>query len=281
MRPTRHPPHPDTVYAGSSAGTIYRSSDRGQTWEEFASFPGGSVTGVGLDPSTPRRIYAAVRGVGFQFSENGGASWEERELGSNGYFGLAVNLADGSRLLVSTGGIIAPGDRAIFKSIDAGRTWSLKAGCTPTRPAFDAADTNYAYTGQYLDWGLWRSTDGGETWNPLSNLPGVAGFTYAAVDPREGKLWMSRAGMGVFLSTNHGEDWLDMSGSLVNRIIDDVAVEPLLGGRSPLVAAICTEGDGVHTAYDALAAVEPEAGPTSCSQVTASIQITGVPDPFL
>jgi photosystem II stability/assembly factor-like uncharacterized protein len=79
---------PDTVYAGVEDAALFRSTDAGQTWQEFAGLreakgnlwqPGAGgmcLHTILLDPSNPKRIYIAISAAGAFRTEDSGESWK-------------------------------------------------------------------------------------------------------------------------------------------------------------------------------------------------------------
>lgn len=266
------PHRPDTLFAGASSGALYRSIDRGATWAAFSTFP-GSVNAVGFDGQTLGRMYACVFGDSFYVSTNSGLTWKGHWFGGGGYLGLGVDPLDGARLLVTAHTAMYHG---IYKSTDAGENWALKEPIFPTNTiAFDPSDTSYAYCGGALDFGVWRSTDAGESWDILTGFPGGPGHSYVAIDPSRGSdPWAAKTAFGVYLARNHGETWLGASGDLVNRWFYGIGIRDVEGHGA--MAAVCTNGAGVHIASDVAAgAGGPWAPPALLLR-----RVIAVPNPF-
>jgi photosystem II stability/assembly factor-like uncharacterized protein len=252
------------VYAGTDSGNVYVSFDRGYSWGLFHTFEGGGVKGLGVDRGFFGRFYAAVQEDSVYVTEDGGATWHGSYFGGGGYIGLEVNPRDGSRVLVP---VHTVGNHGLYRSIDAGQTWDLKADLYPTNAAYDASDTSYAYCAGGLDWGIWRSTDGGGTWAILPGYPGGAGSSFVAVEPDEGAVWGAKGARGVYLSMDHGDSWLDTSSrALVNRASRAIAVGPYVEPRDVerVMVAVGVEGGGVWTNHDLPAGV-PDDGDVSGS----------------
>jgi photosystem II stability/assembly factor-like uncharacterized protein len=172
------PSRPGVLYAAAETGNVFRSLDRGQTWER-AGWTNTRLTDLAVDPRNPSTLYAAgLRGV--LKSTDGGSSWSQVRRGNALYWitGVAVHPR--------TGAVFAFGAQHLLRSTDGGRTWSSR------RPwpqyvqvlAFDPARPGVLFAGT-RDEGLFRSVNGGETWQPASQgLPegGVVGAL--AIDPR-------------------------------------------------------------------------------------------------
>lgn len=190
----------DVVWAAGH-DVLARSTDGGATWEDVrpAGLPGLDVHGFAVDPRNPRTLYAAVAGQGLFRSRDGGRSFslvssevgpgvmamavmpdgrvlagdmqqglfESRDEGRTwrlglqaGLMGLAVNPKDPTRVLATGSGILV--------SSDGGREWiqvlDPDEGSGPV--AWSPSDPDVAYVVGF-DRALYRTSDGGQTWNPV------------------------------------------------------------------------------------------------------------------
>ena len=158
------PSDQDIVYAGCAEGGILRTADGGQSWEPiFDDQASLSMGAVAIDPSDPQVIYAgtgevnpgggsvAYGGLGLFRSPDGGDSWESIGLENSGSIGrIRVDPTDPQRIFVAASGHIwEPGP----------------------------------------DRGVYRTTDGGETWERVLfvdeagqvSLANVLGFLLESV----------------------------------------------------------------------------------------------------
>jgi photosystem II stability/assembly factor-like uncharacterized protein len=179
-----------------------KSSDGGSTWHDVrpTGLPSLDIHGFAIDPTDSRTLYAAVAGQGLYRSSDGGASFERRsdQVGGNvmalavteaGHIlagdmqagllesrdqgttwdlalraevmGLALDPNDPKRLLATGGGIAL--------SVDGGASWrsvyELPQGAGPVAWSKSAVGMAYVVG---LDHTLYRSGDGGESWEPVS-----------------------------------------------------------------------------------------------------------------
>jgi photosystem II stability/assembly factor-like uncharacterized protein len=144
------------LYAAVAGQGLYRSTDTGKSFERVSADVGGSVMALAVLPDGT--ILAGDMTRGLLESGDGGTTW--RELLAVQIMGLAVNPENPQRVLASGGGIAL--------SVDGGRNWrsvlDLPAGAGPI--AWSPAEPTLAYA-VGLDRVLYRSSDGGSTWQPV------------------------------------------------------------------------------------------------------------------
>ncbi|MCI5055261.1 MAG: T9SS type A sorting domain-containing protein [Flavobacteriales bacterium] len=172
---------------------IYKSVDGGSTWNPT----GLSYSDPNFDGSTFRRTFVkngdsnellAAGTTGMWKSYDGGTTWTKVY---NDLMWDIERLEWTDTLYASTGQIYNNGQAIILKSTDFGSTWSpLSTGINPNlvqriELAVTPADPNYVYAvacdinNDY--YGLFRSTDGGSTWNQQASQPDL--FSYDHTDP--------------------------------------------------------------------------------------------------
>ena len=241
------PNDPQVLYAGagfSGAGSgVYKSEDAGLTWQKASSgLPSEDVRALAFSRTDPATLYAAVGRRGDLFASTDGAqSWTR--LGNYELSGFQARLA------------VAPSDanvlfvtedvRGLYRSLDGGYTWlSLKGGLPKDENdtvnvqslAIDPADANVVYVG--TGWGssngngVYKSTDGGETWAPANRGMIDYGITALAVNPSDSQvIYAGGNGSELFKSTDSGENWTDLTDKLPiekgpQQPIRDVAIDP-------------------------------------------------------
>ena len=241
------PHHPEIYYAGSAAGGVFKSEDGATTWKYISSqIPVPSVGAMAIAPTNPNLIWVGTGeanlrndispGGGVFFSPDAGASWRSMGLEDVGQIAnIIVSPANPDVVFVAAfGHAWAPNtERGVFRSTNGGRSWKKvlyvdeKTGASDL--VMDPSNPLILYAGmwqaQRYPWmmisggnssGIYRSTDGGETWQKLSvGLPkpplGRVGLAiapsnpkhlYALVESREGVLWDS---------SDFGEHWTNVS----------------------------------------------------------------------
>ncbi|HYK09173.1 MAG TPA: hypothetical protein VEV39_00050 [Gemmatimonadales bacterium] len=226
-----------SYYVGAGAGGVWKTTDNGNTWDAiFKDQPAASIGAVALAPSNPNLVWvgtgeAAIRndvvnGHGVWFSPDAGHSWRFMGLGDVGQISkIVVDPANPDIVLVAAlGHAWSPNaDRGIFRTTDGGKTWQKTLFVNDTTGAsdliMDPGNPRVYFAGlwQFVrhPWelvsggtgsGIYRSTDGGVTWERLSQgLPkGIYGrialgigasnpsHVYALVEAKTGMLWESR-----------------------------------------------------------------------------------------
>ena len=252
-----HPDFPDTIWVGAASGGVFRSYDRGDTFEAvFDDQVSLSIGDLDIAPSDPSIIYVgtgeanagggsiAYDGVGMYKSTNGGASFEPLGLEASGSIGrIEVHPDDPGRVYVAAMGRLY-GDnpeRGVYRTDNGGDTWEQVLYVNDSTGAIDLVlhpqnpDTIYAATwervrtpGYYryggLGSGIYRSYDGGDSWELLDNgLPvGQTGRIGLALSPANPEViyaqFIDTIGFlqAVYRSDNGGGNWYDAGISGVN-----------------------------------------------------------------
>ncbi|HZR32291.1 MAG TPA: hypothetical protein VFA76_10625 [Terriglobales bacterium] len=223
---------PNTYYFGSVAGGVWKTSDAGQVWVPiFDQQHIASIGALAIASSDPNVIYV---GTG------------EADMRSN------ISFGDG-----------------VYKSSDGGKTWA-NVGLRDTRHIgrilVDPKNPNivlvaalgHAY-GPSADRGVFRSADGGKTWQKVLYKDENTGAVDLAADPDNpqtvyASLWRTRRppwstypplggqGIGLYRSKNGGATWTELSG----RGLPAAAV-----GRIGVAVAAGTHGNRVYAIVDA------------------------------
>ncbi|MBD3237559.1 MAG: T9SS type A sorting domain-containing protein [Candidatus Eisenbacteria bacterium] len=242
-----HPTDPDIVYAAMASGGVFKSTDAGESWTPtFDEQAVLSVGAVAIDPTNPDLIWAGTGeanagsfsffGLGIYRSTDAGASWEPRGLEETRYIArIVVDPHNGQRVFAAaTGRLFGTGPhRGIYRTSDGGESWERVLALTDSTAAIDLVmnptDPDILYAAMWersrgLNYrnsggpssGVWRSTDGGESWNELINgLPtgsdvGRIGLTLCTSQPEVlYAIYADATGYfeGVYKSTDGGDSW--------------------------------------------------------------------------
>ena len=236
---------PATWYVGVGSGGVWKTENAGTTWASlFDGQDAYSIGSIGLDPSDPNRVWVGTGennggrhigyGDGIYKSNDGGASWENMGLKESEHISkIIVHPEDPDTVWVASQGPLwsGGGDRGVFKTTDGGKTWenTLASGeftgatdmvIDPRNPdrlyvaMWQHHRTVAAWVGGGPESGLWKSEDGGDTWEEMkSGLPkGNMGKIGLAISPiRPDVLYaaieLDRREGGVWKSTDRGATW--------------------------------------------------------------------------
>ena len=202
----------------------------------------GRITAIDVVHSNPDIIYAGAASGGLWRSTGGGVDWEplfdDQEVLSIG--SIAIDQKNPDVIWVGTGegnprNSVSSG-YGIYKSIDGGETWQLM-GLEKTRNIHriyihrDNPDIVYAGAigspwGEHKERGLWKTTDGGKSWEQIlyvNELTGVADMVVDPVNPNkiivamwEHKRWpwffkSGGEGSGIYITHDGGENFKKLS----------------------------------------------------------------------
>lgn len=240
---------PATWYIAVGSGGVWKTENAGTTWTSLFDGQGSySIGSLALDPSDPNRIWVGTGentgsrhlayGDGIYLSKDGGKTWENRGLEfSNQLSTIIVHPEDPNTVWVAAQGPLwSPGgQRGVYKTSDGGETWEnvLSAGeytgatdilIDPRNPdrlyaaLWQRHRTVAAYVGGGPESGLYKSEDGGETWEELATgLPeGNMGKIGLAISPMQpdvvyAAIELDRREGGIWRSDNRGASWTKMS----------------------------------------------------------------------
>lgn len=250
-----HPAHPERIWAGAAGGGVWQSRDGGQTWQSCWNDQDILVIGsVAVDPRDADTIYCGTGeanlsldsypGVGLYNSKDAGRTWQllasAKSSGLPSGIGvIAIDPFDSNHLLIGGVGYaeVSYGRNSfggIYTSFDSGVTWKRETFLStqnywchsivfhPTRKGTILA----TFTEQGARSGIWRSTDGGKSWQHLTTGlpdPALFGRTSLAISPSKPEVIYAFAAdessessdlmLGVFRSANGGTTWKRISGN--------------------------------------------------------------------
>ncbi len=217
---------PDTFYMGSVGGGVWKTENAGRTWSPIADnpetgIPIGSIGAIAVAPSDPNIIYVGTGepdirgqhsyGIGVFKSTDAGKTWRSLGLVDTRHIGkIVVDPTDPDRVYVAALGHVYDNntERGVFRSTDGGAHWkkilvssmdpggvgAIDLAIDPNHPRIIYASlwatrrppwSVYAPT-NLPGGGLYKSTDGGDSWHQLTGgLPndGFVGKIGIAVAP--------------------------------------------------------------------------------------------------
>ena len=197
------PLYPDTIWAGAATGGVLKSVDGGDTWSfVFDAMPTLQIGDIAVDPMRTQTVYV---GTG------------EANGGHNNFPGMGV-----------------------YKTDDGGDTWrpvGLELTTSIGRIIVDPQNTDRVWVaaiGSYFDTdpnrGVYRTLDGGETWDQVLFVNDSTGVIDLVMDPRDSNVlyaaaWqrvrrvvtgaqLSGAGSAIYKSTDGGDSWTKLTEGL-------------------------------------------------------------------
>src|SRR5438477_10835202 len=238
------PSQPNVFYIGAVNGGVWKSDDYGRTWNPiFDGQPTQSIGAIAVAPSNPNIVYVAS-GEGLQRPD--------------------LSVGDG-----------------IYKSTDGGATWThvgLRDGLQIPAVMVDPHDPNRVFAavlgspyGPSVERGVYRSVDGGDTWQKVLGKDENTGAVDLAFDPANsqtvfavlwaarqapweiGSSWTLSASNGLYRSTDGGATWRQIGAGLpgaaegLGRI--GLAASPSAPARMYAVVG-ATKGGGLYRSDD-------------------------------
>ena len=238
---------PFVYYYGATGGGVWKSTDGGVNWESVSDgsvFGTGSVGAIAVADSDPNVVYVGMgespirgnvsHGDGVYKSMDGGKTWKHIGLEDTRQIPrIRVHPRNPDLVYVAAlGHVFGPNDqRGVFRSRDGGKTWEKilsrgnKAGAIDL--ILDPTNANILYAGFWevyrKPWtlesggpggGIFKSTDGGDTWTELTRNPGLPrgmvgkiGITVSPANPERVWAIVEAEDGGVFRSDNGGRTW--------------------------------------------------------------------------
>jgi photosystem II stability/assembly factor-like uncharacterized protein len=251
-----------------------KEASEGLHYRNVGPFRGGrSLTAVGI-PGNPNVYYFGATGGGVWKSTDGALTWSSvfDKEGSSSIGSIAVAASDPNVIYVGTGeacirGNAAQGD-GVYKSLDGGRTWKnvgLKDSRAIGKVQVDPRNSDVALVaalghpfGPNEERGVFRTADGGKTWQKVLFKNSDTGAVDLAFDPRNpnivfASLWQVRRqpwilssggpGSGLYRSSDNGQTWKEVeSEDLPKKPWGKVGVA--VGANSDRIYALIEAKDG-------------------------------------
>jgi photosystem II stability/assembly factor-like uncharacterized protein len=237
---TYDPSRPDTIYAGGGLGHRYRSTDGGETWNDFAqSIPNEEISSIVVDPSNSNTIYCSALSLlgdgteGIYKSTNFGSTWTH--VLTQDVWDIRVDPTNPDIVWAGGAGPDYLPPPRVWKSTNEGLTWTQHELETDHyyAPGLQALEINpqngnEVYVGLY-NAGVMRTTDGGISWEPRN--AGLSGtlMNCIAVHPAEpATIYAGTYQAELWKTTDGGNNWFWSSNGLddVNNTVQDVVIDP-------------------------------------------------------
>jgi photosystem II stability/assembly factor-like uncharacterized protein len=274
------PSQPNVAYVGFDNGGVWRSTDYGSTWVPlFDDQPTGSIGAIAVAPSDPNIIYVGTgagiirpdlaTGDGVYKSTDAGKTWTNLGLRETRMIAnIALDPTNPDRLFVAAlGHPYGPNaERGIFRSTDGGRTFQkvlYKDEYTSGNDvAIDPSNPNVVYAALWrqqqsfregadfggMGGGIFKSSDGGTTWSPLTEgLPDVIEANLAIAPSNPQLIYAMVAGavpggrpsttgvVGFYKSTDGGAHW-QLAADTTARPLDTRPLARIGGGDLATIA---------------------------------------------
>ncbi len=235
----------NTFYFGNTGGGVWKTIDGGSNWKNISDkYFGGSIGCVAVAPSDNTILYVGEgestlrgnvgEGFGIWRTDDGGRSWKNLGLKDTRHIiRIVIHPKNPDIVWVAAiGHLFGPNEeRGIFKTIDGGKTWKKvlyinnQTGCSDL--IMESGNPSVLYAGTWRikrtpyslesggeGGGIWKSTDGGESWKNISankGLPkglwGITGITVAPSNTDKIYAIIENKDGGLFVSADAGETW--------------------------------------------------------------------------
>ena len=244
-----HPSERLTFYMGSTGGGVWKTTDAGRFWENVSDkfFKRASVGAIAISQSDPNVLYVGMgescirenvsHGDGVYKTTDGGRNWTNVGLAETRNIStVCVDPRDPDTVYVAAlGHAHGPNrERGVFRSRDGGRTWqrvlfrdersgAIDLSMDPNNPRilyaamWDTMRLPHTMTSGGPGSGIFKTTDGGDTWSEITRKPGLpkgvlgkigiaiapsrADRVYALVEAHDG---------AVYRSDDAGEHWVKL-----------------------------------------------------------------------
>ncbi len=241
---------PLEYYFGATGGGLWKTSDGGATWQPVTDgqITSSSIGAVAVSESNPDIVYLGtgetelrgniIQGDGVYKSTDSGKTWSHVGLAdSQAIARIRIHPANPDVVYAGAFGhpFGANEERGVFRSTDGGKTWkrilfrSNRAG--PIDLAMDPRDPRVLFAAIWeayrTPWtlssggdgsGLFKSTDGGDTWSEITRNPGLPtgiigkiGISISPADSNRVYALIEAADGGMFRSDDAGKSWTKVS----------------------------------------------------------------------
>ena len=252
-------------------------------WRSIGPFRGGRVTAVAGVVDQPQVYYQGATGGGVWKTTDAGITWSpisDRYFKTGSVGAIAVAESDPNVVYVGMGEAclrsnISQGD-GVYKSTDAGKTWT-NVGLADTRTIgnvrIDPHDPNVVYVaavghpyGANAERGVFRSKDGGKTWQKVLYINDQTGAVDLAMDPRDARVIYAAAwqvlrtpwgilstgpGSRIYKTTDGGDHWTQLTNGLPKGDKGKIGITVSPVDPNRVWATVEAEDGGIYRSDDA------------------------------
>ncbi len=256
-----HPDNPETLLAATSQG-VYKTEDGGGTWVNTLT---GDFFDMEVNPANSSTWYVSQAGVGIFRSVDSGENWARLGNGlpepGPGFGRIAIAVSQSSPSIIyalycqdaANQGWIW-GLYGVYRSMDGGNTWNLRIN-SPNLLGWELDGSDSGGQGGYAlvlhvnpedpnvvfvaSVNMWKSTDGGATWNVIATNVHVDHHDFAYLPGSSSTVFLCNDG-GLHKSENDGASWTDISDGLAMQQIYRVS----LSAQDPNMVAAGAQDNG-------------------------------------
>ncbi len=235
---TPMPGNDDTVYLGSAAGGVWKTTNAGVSWtpifDQVGTLPIGAIT---IDAGAPNTVWVGTGdknsscggyfGQGVYLSEDAGVSWQARN--GSGLTSMPLSIVNAVAIQPTDSNVILAGGKGtcngsgglsgagIYRSTDKGLSWT-KVRSNNVEDIVFVPGTSTVYAG-LIGLGVQKSIDGGATWvdaNSGINVSGISRIRLATAPSDSNILYVltgSDTTSKLYRSDNGGTSWVQKNAS--------------------------------------------------------------------
>ncbi|HEX5580049.1 MAG TPA: glycosyl hydrolase, partial [Gemmatimonadaceae bacterium] len=236
---------PDEYWMGTVGGGVFKSTNGGRDWDPVTDrYFGGSIGAITVDERNPDIVWVGTgetpirgnvtHGEGLWRTTDGGKTWAYMGLRDTRQIArVRLHPTNANRVYVAAlGNVFLPTkERGVYRSDDAGKTWkkilfrddstgAIDLVADPSNPDvmyasfWQAGRTPWTLSSGGKGSGIFKTTNGGDTWTEISRAPGLPrgllgkiGLAVSPVNPK--RLWalIEADEGGVFRSDDAGATW--------------------------------------------------------------------------